>query len=179
MSQKPHEIAPNDVTSTLFGAALNRYLPRPRNKTGVNLLATTQAEQEEARKKGEADKDKPREYISFLKPFVSIALLDDATSYPSNAVPEHVSFSTFSRSVLNLTMMFTGQAQMLPIVMCGRRYLQHCNICISGQDRAWMINRALKLGVSCSSQTSCAGTALSSLCVSCRSRHTWTQTLSP
>ena len=74
-------------------AALNRYLPRPRNKTGVNLLATTQAEQEEARKKGEADKEKPREYISFLKPFVSIALLDDATSYPSNAVPEHVSTS--------------------------------------------------------------------------------------
>ncbi len=85
---------PSDLCSlirALAGAALNRYLPRPRNKTGVNLLATTQAEQEEARKKGEADKEKPREYISFLKPFVSIALLDDATAYPSNAVPEHVS----------------------------------------------------------------------------------------
>lgn len=72
-------------------AALNKYLPKPRNKTGVNLLATTQAQQEEARKQGEVDKEKPREYISYLKPFVSIALLDDATAYPANAVPEHVS----------------------------------------------------------------------------------------
>ena len=66
-------------------------MPKARNKTGVNLLATTQAEQEEARVQGEVDKAKPREYISYLKPAVSVALLDDATSYPANAVPDHVS----------------------------------------------------------------------------------------
>ena len=74
----------------LLLAALNKYLPKPRNKTGVNLLATSQAEQEEARKQGLVDKEKPREYLSYLKPSVSIALLDDATAYPANAVPDHV-----------------------------------------------------------------------------------------
>ena len=84
-------------------AALNRYLPKARNKTGVNLLATSQAEQEEARVQGEVDKAKPREYISYLKPAVSIALLDDATSYPSNAVPDHVSTRTPAQALLLYT----------------------------------------------------------------------------
>ena len=84
-------------------AALNRYLPKARNKTGVNLLATTPAEQEEARVKGEVDKAKPRENISYLKPAVSIALLDDATSYPSNAVPDHVSTRTPAQALLLYT----------------------------------------------------------------------------
>ncbi len=83
------------LISVLTHAALNKYLPKPRNKTGVNLLATTHAEQEEARRKGEADKEKPREYISYLKPAVSIALLDDATAYPANAVPDHVSTTPY------------------------------------------------------------------------------------
>lgn len=78
-------------------AALNKYLPKPRNKTGVNLLATSQAEQEEARKQGLVDKEKPREYLSYLKPSVSIALLDDATAYPANAVPDHVCSSLIPR----------------------------------------------------------------------------------
>lgn len=81
-------------------AALNRYLPKARNKTGVNLLATTQAEQEEARVQGEVDKAKPREYISYLKPALSIALLDDATSYPANAVPDHVSTRASARALI-------------------------------------------------------------------------------
>ena len=80
-------------------AALNKYLPKARNKTGVNLLATTQAEQEEARAQGEVDKAKPREYISYLKPAVSIALLDDATSYPANAVPDHVSTRVLAQAL--------------------------------------------------------------------------------
>ena len=71
-------------------AVLNRYLPRPKNKTGVNLLSTTQAEQVDARKADKEDAAKPAEYISFIKPYVSIALIDDATAYPANAVPDHV-----------------------------------------------------------------------------------------
>lgn len=84
-------------------AALNKYLPKARNKTGVNLLATTQAEQEEARVQGEVDKAKPREFISYLKPAVSIALLDDATSYPANAVPDHVSTHVPAQALMLLT----------------------------------------------------------------------------
>ncbi|EIE18938.1 cleft lip and palate transmembrane 1 [Coccomyxa subellipsoidea C-169] len=78
--------------NTVFSksAMLNRYLPRPKNKTGVNLLATTQAEQVDARKADKEEAAKPAEYISFIKPYVSIALIDDATAYPANAVPDHI-----------------------------------------------------------------------------------------
>ncbi|CAL8463959.1 g3494 [Coccomyxa elongata] len=69
---------------------LNTYLPRPKNKTGVNLLATTQAEQEKARETDKQEAAKPAEYINFIKPYISISLIDDATSYPANAVPDHI-----------------------------------------------------------------------------------------
>ena len=71
-------------------AALNTYLPRPKNKTGVNLLSSP-AEQADARIRDAEAAEKPREVISYLKPYVSIALVDDATSYPAKAIPEHVS----------------------------------------------------------------------------------------
>lgn len=74
-------------------AVLNTYLPRPKNKTGVNLLATTQAEQEKARETDKEEAAKPAEYINFIKPYISISLIDDATAYPANAVPDHVCFN--------------------------------------------------------------------------------------
>ena len=70
-------------------AVLNTYLPRPKNKTGVNLLSSKE-EQSEARARDQEAAEKPTEIISYLKPAVSIALVDDATAYPSNAIPEHV-----------------------------------------------------------------------------------------
>ncbi|KAK9917974.1 hypothetical protein WJX75_000180 [Coccomyxa subellipsoidea] len=69
---------------------LNTYLPRPKNKTGVNLLATTQAEQTDAREAEKEEAAKPAERINFIKPYISISLIDDATSYPANAVPDHI-----------------------------------------------------------------------------------------
>lgn len=71
-------------------AVLNTYLPRPKNKTGVNLLVTTQAEQTDAREAEKEEAAKPAERINFIKPYISISLIDDATSYPANAVPDHV-----------------------------------------------------------------------------------------
>ena len=55
----------------------------------MNLLSS-QAEQADARIRDAEAAEKPREIISYLKPYVSIALVDDATSYPAKAIPEHV-----------------------------------------------------------------------------------------
>lgn len=85
-------------------AVLNTYLPRPKNKTGVNLLATTQAEQEKARVTDKEEAAKPAEYINFIKPYISISLIDDATSYPANAVPDHVRFYLPSCKYMHLIM---------------------------------------------------------------------------
>lgn len=66
------------------------YLPRPKVVAGVNLLSgkndkgveRTQAEQS-------AEADAPREIISFLKPNLTISLVDDATVYErSQIVPQ-------------------------------------------------------------------------------------------
>jgi hypothetical protein len=55
----------------------------------VNLLSSQQ-EQADARVRDAEAAEKPREVISYLKPAVSIALVDDGTSYPAKALPEHV-----------------------------------------------------------------------------------------
>ena len=68
---------------------LNMYLPRPRNKTGVNLLST-EGEQRAAREQHALEAGRPREIISMLKPNVSIALIDDFTVYPADKIPDPV-----------------------------------------------------------------------------------------
>jgi hypothetical protein len=80
---------PLTLPHALPGPVLNVYLPRPRNKTGVNLLST-EGEQRAAREQAAAEAGRPREIISLLKPNVTIALVDDATVYPAEKVPEHV-----------------------------------------------------------------------------------------
>lgn len=37
----------------------------------------------------------PREYISYLKPNLTIAMVDDFTKYPKAGIPPIVSISTF------------------------------------------------------------------------------------
>ena len=78
---------PSSGVST--GAVLNTYLPRPRNKTGVNLLST-EGEQRAAREQHALEAGRPREVISMLKPNVSIALVDDFTVYPADKIPDPV-----------------------------------------------------------------------------------------
>ena len=68
---------------------LNTYLPRPRNKTGVNLLST-EGEQRAAREQHALEAGRPREVISMLKPNVTIALVDDFTVYPADKIPDPV-----------------------------------------------------------------------------------------
>jgi hypothetical protein len=64
-------------------------MPRPKNKTGVNLLSS-QAEQDRARLADKEQAEKPAEYINYIRPSVSVALVDDASAYPANAIPDHV-----------------------------------------------------------------------------------------
>jgi len=96
----------------------NAHLPRPKNKTGVKLL---EAKKEEKGQGGGAGGDvdatpgrilagfggggevggagadaakaaaAPREIISYLKPNLTIALIDEFSAFPANAVPPHVS----------------------------------------------------------------------------------------
>ncbi len=68
---------------------LNTYLPRARNKTGVNLLST-EGEQRAAREQHALEAGRPREVISMLKPNVTIALVDDFNVYPADKIPEPV-----------------------------------------------------------------------------------------
>lgn len=56
-------------------------------------MLSSQAEQEEARIKDKEASAKPVEYLNYLRPSVSIALIDDSSAYPAGAVPDHVSIS--------------------------------------------------------------------------------------
>eukprot|EP00884_Botryococcus_braunii_P022883 jgi/Botrbrau1/9279/Bobra.0111s0007.1 len=73
---------------------VNRYLPRPKRKEGINLLSGAEAEQHAlAAAKTVADPDgpaEPEEIISFFLPNITFAMVDDFTAYPGNAVPPHV-----------------------------------------------------------------------------------------
>lgn len=73
-------------------AELITYLPKAKSKQGINLLSgqdssgnqSTHAEQAELAAV-------PREYISYLKPNLTIAMVDDFTKYPKNGIPPPVS----------------------------------------------------------------------------------------
>jgi hypothetical protein len=65
-----------------------KFAPRPKRKIGVNLLsgeaAERRPEQELAADEG------PAEWAAFLKPNITITMVDDFTSYPADKVPDHV-----------------------------------------------------------------------------------------
>ena len=76
-------------------AELITWLPERRSKQGINLLSgqdssgvqTTHEEQAEL-------KHIPRNYISYLKPNLTIALVDDFNKYPAKAIPQPVCTAT-------------------------------------------------------------------------------------
>lgn len=73
-------------------AAVNAYLPRPKVVAGVNLLSGKNEEgQERTQAEQSAEAGKPREIISFLKPNLTITLVDDATVYERSAIEAQVS----------------------------------------------------------------------------------------
>jgi len=65
------------------------FAPRPKRKVGMNLLSGEAAER---RPEEELAADEgPVEWMAFLKPNITITMVDDFTSYPADKVPEHVS----------------------------------------------------------------------------------------
>ena len=63
----------------LLASDLVGYFPKPKNATGVSLLSgnTTEVVVDTG----------PREYIGFLKPNITIQLLDHFLAYPRNNLP--------------------------------------------------------------------------------------------
>jgi len=64
------------------------FAPRPKRKVGMNLLSGEAAER---RPEEELAADEgPVEWMAFLKPNITITMVDDFTSYPADKVPEHI-----------------------------------------------------------------------------------------
>lgn len=83
-------------------AAVVTYAQKPKEKAGVSLLEAAQATKAEA---AQAVKDaeqaavvaKNRPIISYLKPNLTVAIVDDFTKYPMTAIPPPVSFGPHLR----------------------------------------------------------------------------------
>ena len=70
-------------------AALVVYAPKPKKKEGINLLSGEAAEKRPAEEL--ASEEGPVPWISFLKPNVTITMVDDFSAHPAERIPEHVS----------------------------------------------------------------------------------------
>ncbi len=104
-------------------AELNTWLPKQKNKQGINLLSGQDSTGAKSTHEEQAELAAgPREYISYLKPNLTIAMIDDFQKYPAASVPPPVSNSwccvPFSR------LLRAWQATQL-VCMHGARYLQH------------------------------------------------------
>lgn len=69
---------------------MNRYLPRPKRRQGINLLSGAEAQQDALAATAAPDPAEPTEIISLFVPNVTFAMVDDFTAYPENSVPQHV-----------------------------------------------------------------------------------------
>ena len=66
----------------LHVTAVNKYLPRPKVAQGVNLLSgKNDAGEQRTQAEQAAAAAAPREIINFLKPNISIAIVDDRSEY--------------------------------------------------------------------------------------------------
>ncbi|KXZ49948.1 hypothetical protein GPECTOR_18g106 [Gonium pectorale] len=63
---------------------LNIHRPRPRNSTGVNLLSDNPADMPKV------DKDAPREILNFLRPNVTINMVDSFQAYNRRSIPPQI-----------------------------------------------------------------------------------------
>ena len=73
-------------------AELNTWLPKQKSKQGINLLSGQDSTGKESTHEEQAElANVPREYISYLKPNLTIAMVDDFTKYPVKNIPPPVS----------------------------------------------------------------------------------------
>ena len=71
---------------------MNKYLPRPKVAQGVNLLSgKNDAGEQRTQAEQAAAAAAPREIINFLKPNISISIVDDRTEYANGQIVPQVS----------------------------------------------------------------------------------------
>lgn len=96
-----HHLTFNEASVWLFLCTeLITYLPKAKSKQGINLLSGqdstgTQSTHEEQAELAAV----PREYISYLKPNLTIAMVDDFTKYTKTGIPPPVSIRTLTQSL--------------------------------------------------------------------------------
>ena len=72
-------------------------MPKQKSKQGINLLSGQDSTGVQSTHEEQAELAAiPREYISYLKPNLTIAMVDDFTKYPAKAIPQPVSSATGS-----------------------------------------------------------------------------------
>ena len=94
--QKPgrccHDLTGLYPHSYTVPAELNTWLPKQKSKQGINLLSGQDSTGKESTHEEQAElANVPREYISYLKPNLTIAMVDDFTKYPVKNIPPPVS----------------------------------------------------------------------------------------
>jgi hypothetical protein len=84
---------PCPVSSYRVAKELIAFYPRPRNTTGVSLLSGEPAPltAPASAPAGAGNDTTQREIISYLKPNVSIQLVDHFVTYPRSQIPPNVS----------------------------------------------------------------------------------------
>ncbi|EFJ43770.1 hypothetical protein VOLCADRAFT_106719 [Volvox carteri f. nagariensis] len=73
---------PTDLAYYQF--QLNTHRPRPRNSTGVNLLSDNPVDAPKV------EKDVPREIINFLRPNITLQLVDHYQAYDKSRIPQQL-----------------------------------------------------------------------------------------
>ena len=72
-------------------AELITYLPKAKTKQRINLLSGQDSSGNQSTHEQQAELAAvPREYISYLKPNLTIAMVDDFTKYTKTAIPPMV-----------------------------------------------------------------------------------------
>ena len=100
-----------------FHAELITYLPKAKSKQGINLLSGQDSSGNQSTHEAQAELAAvPREYISYLKPNLTIAMVDDFTKYPKANIPPIVS---------NLILISCDCAKMPLWIHCSRHILWH------------------------------------------------------
>ena len=75
-----------------FAAELITYLPKAKSIQGINLLSGQDSSGNQSTHQEQAELAAvPREYISYLKPNLTIAMVDDFTKYQRTGIPPIVS----------------------------------------------------------------------------------------
>jgi len=71
---------------------LNTWMPKQKSKQGINLLSGQDSTGVKSTHEEQAEQAAgPREYVSYLKPNLTIAMVDDFSKYPAKSIPQPVS----------------------------------------------------------------------------------------